>query len=153
VWFVQGDTWSGVCRETRGVACAARRCTPADHPRRLLFRPFFSVQFHPEACGGPTDTAFLFGSFIDQVRGIPSAKVFLDPKIYSVTPIRKVSQYLPPPLFCPSPCTSSHHTSPKFVAAPNIARVWRNISRPNVLCLREGYVICYLDCNMSSMRD
>ncbi len=26
-------------------------------------RPFFSVQFHPEACPGPTDTKFLFGKF------------------------------------------------------------------------------------------
>ena len=28
-------------------------------------RPYFSVQFHPEACAGPTDTDFLF----DMVRG------------------------------------------------------------------------------------
>ncbi len=27
--------------------------------------PAFSVQFHPEACGGPRDTAFLFDRFID----------------------------------------------------------------------------------------
>lgn len=27
--------------------------------------PGFSVQFHPEACGGPHDSAFLFGQFID----------------------------------------------------------------------------------------
>ena len=26
-------------------------------------KPFFSVQFHPEACPGPTDTEFLFGKF------------------------------------------------------------------------------------------
>ncbi len=26
-------------------------------------KPFFSVQFHPEACPGPTDTAWLFGKF------------------------------------------------------------------------------------------
>ena len=32
-------------------------------------KPFFSVQFHPEACGGPTDTAFLFETFVDQVKG------------------------------------------------------------------------------------
>jgi len=31
-------------------------------------KPFLSVQFHPEACGGPTDTAFLFKIFIDLVR-------------------------------------------------------------------------------------
>ena len=27
----------------------------------------FSVQFHPEACGGPLDTGFLFGKFIDRI--------------------------------------------------------------------------------------
>lgn len=30
-----------------------------------LDMPAFSVQFHPEACGGPRDTAFLFDRFID----------------------------------------------------------------------------------------
>lgn len=30
--------------------------------------PYMSVQFHPEACGGPTDTAFLFDAFLGQVR-------------------------------------------------------------------------------------
>lgn len=28
-------------------------------------RPIFTVQFHPEACGGPLDTRFLFDRFID----------------------------------------------------------------------------------------
>lgn len=31
-------------------------------------KPFFSVQFHPEAHGGPQDTAFLFDQFLDHVR-------------------------------------------------------------------------------------
>ncbi len=30
--------------------------------------PWFSTQFHPEASGGPTDTEFLFGLFIDNIR-------------------------------------------------------------------------------------
>lgn len=30
--------------------------------------PIFSVQFHPEACGGPRDTAFLFDRFIDLMK-------------------------------------------------------------------------------------
>ncbi len=30
-------------------------------------KPFFSAQFHPEACGGPTDTDFLFEDFIQEV--------------------------------------------------------------------------------------
>ncbi|CAD7944972.1 unnamed protein product [Amoebophrya sp. A25] len=31
-------------------------------------KPWFSVQFHPEAAGGPTDTSFLFEHFIDAVQ-------------------------------------------------------------------------------------
>ncbi len=30
--------------------------------------PAFSVQFHPEACGGPLDTGFLFDRFIDSMK-------------------------------------------------------------------------------------
>ncbi|MDD6204483.1 MAG: carbamoyl phosphate synthase small subunit, partial [Firmicutes bacterium] len=30
--------------------------------------PAFTVQFHPEACGGPRDTAFLFDRFIDLMK-------------------------------------------------------------------------------------
>jgi len=30
-------------------------------------KPFFSTQFHPEASGGPTDTAYLFDLFIDHI--------------------------------------------------------------------------------------
>lgn len=31
-------------------------------------KPFFSTQFHPEASGGPTDTAFLFDEFINRIK-------------------------------------------------------------------------------------
>jgi carbamoyl-phosphate synthase small subunit len=31
-------------------------------------KPIFSTQFHPEASGGPTDTAFLFDEFIDLIK-------------------------------------------------------------------------------------
>lgn len=31
--------------------------------------PAFSVQFHPEACGGPLDTAFLFDDFLTMMGG------------------------------------------------------------------------------------
>jgi carbamoyl-phosphate synthase small subunit len=31
-------------------------------------KPFFATQFHPEASGGPTDTAFLFDQFMEMVR-------------------------------------------------------------------------------------
>jgi carbamoyl-phosphate synthase small subunit len=30
--------------------------------------PAYSVQFHPEACGGPRDTAFLFDRFIESMN-------------------------------------------------------------------------------------
>jgi carbamoyl-phosphate synthase/aspartate carbamoyltransferase len=53
-------------------------------------KPFFSAQFHPEACGGPQDTAFLFGNFIDMVRGRPPEKVLLAPSLYARSTIRRV---------------------------------------------------------------
>ena len=31
-------------------------------------KPFFSVQFHPEASGGPVDTEFLFDEFIQNIE-------------------------------------------------------------------------------------
>lgn len=31
-------------------------------------KPVFTTQFHPEASSGPTDTAFLFGSFIEEIE-------------------------------------------------------------------------------------
>ena len=29
----------------------------------------FTVQFHPEACGGPKDTDYLFDEFVDLMKG------------------------------------------------------------------------------------
>lgn len=31
-------------------------------------KKIFTVQFHPEACAGPQDTAFLFDRFIDMMK-------------------------------------------------------------------------------------
>ena len=31
-------------------------------------RPIFTAQFHPEAWGGPTDTEYLFDSFMEMVK-------------------------------------------------------------------------------------
>mmetsp|Transcript_4273 Transcript_4273/g.9416 ORF Transcript_4273/g.9416 Transcript_4273/m.9416 type:complete len:1504 (+) Transcript_4273:202-4713(+) len=53
-------------------------------------KPFFSAQFHPEAAGGPYDTAFLFRDFIDMVRGEPAQRVLCDPSLYARPQIRKV---------------------------------------------------------------
>lgn len=53
-------------------------------------RPFFSAQFHPEACGGPQDTAFLFGDFINMVRGRAPERVLLAASLYARSTIRRV---------------------------------------------------------------
>ena len=42
----------------------------------------FSVQFHPEACGGPTDTSFLFDMFIEQVEGTSPLITTVDSTMY-----------------------------------------------------------------------
>lgn len=36
--------------------------------------PCFTVQFHPEACGGPQDTAYLFDEFINMIKSSKEAK-------------------------------------------------------------------------------
>ena len=36
---------------------------------RYTDEPAFSVQFHPEACGGPQDTDILFDEFIKLMEG------------------------------------------------------------------------------------
>jgi len=50
-------------------------------------RPWFSVQFHPEACGGPTDTAFLFHNFIRSISEPMASTVTTIP--YSLPVIRR----------------------------------------------------------------
>jgi carbamoyl-phosphate synthase small subunit len=35
---------------------------------KYLDKPAYSVQFHPEACGGPKDTEFLFDTFIQMME-------------------------------------------------------------------------------------
>jgi carbamoyl-phosphate synthase small subunit len=35
---------------------------------RHKYKPFFSVQFHPEASAGPVDTEFLFDEFMDMIK-------------------------------------------------------------------------------------
>ena len=36
------------------------------------YRPIFSTQFHPEAKGGPLDTAFLFDKFFGHIQDYKS---------------------------------------------------------------------------------
>ncbi|KAJ0397019.1 hypothetical protein P43SY_003963 [Pythium insidiosum] len=54
------------------------------------YKPFFSVQFHPEACGGPTDTAFLFDMFLEKVTGAPPKLTLLDTTLYDRPRFTKV---------------------------------------------------------------
>jgi carbamoyl-phosphate synthase small subunit len=41
---------------------------------RLLDRPAFSVQYHPEAAAGPHDSAYLFDRFVDLMTDRGSGK-------------------------------------------------------------------------------
>jgi hypothetical protein len=54
-------------------------------------KPFFSVQFHPEARGGPYDTSFLFDKFLNfsrQVRDYGKATNTL--QYPSIRPMKKI---------------------------------------------------------------
>lgn len=53
-------------------------------------KPFFSVQFHPEASGGPADTAFLFQKFVGHVRKIPQPLVLQNDSAYIRKTYKKV---------------------------------------------------------------
>lgn len=53
-------------------------------------KPFFSVQFHPEASGGPLDTSFLFDKFVGHVRKISQPLVLQDGLAYQKKVVKKV---------------------------------------------------------------
>ena len=55
-------------------------------------KPFFSVQFHPEAAGGPMDTSFLFNMFVDLLNGKPRTQPLISPDVYlpAQSPVRRV---------------------------------------------------------------
>jgi carbamoyl-phosphate synthase/aspartate carbamoyltransferase len=53
-------------------------------------KPFFSVQFHPEASGGPLDTAFLFEKFVGETRGETMPLVLQDTMGYQRKTYKKV---------------------------------------------------------------
>ena len=46
-------------------------------------KPFFSVQFHPEACGGPRDTTFKFNKFVGHIRKIPQPIFLQNGNLYN----------------------------------------------------------------------
>jgi len=43
-------------------------------------RPIFSAQFHPEAKGGPLDSAYLFDQYIDSVRKYKRSQEVFQPQ-------------------------------------------------------------------------
>ena len=53
-------------------------------------KPFFSVQFHPEASGGPFDTSFLFDKFVGHVRNEPQPLVLHNGLDYERRTCKKV---------------------------------------------------------------
>ena len=54
------------------------------------YKKIFSVQFHPEACAGPTDTQFLFTTFLNDVRGIHQEITLIDPLMYNRPQVQKI---------------------------------------------------------------
>mmetsp|Transcript_10926 Transcript_10926/g.15524 ORF Transcript_10926/g.15524 Transcript_10926/m.15524 type:complete len:1494 (+) Transcript_10926:105-4586(+) len=53
-------------------------------------KPWMSVQFHPEASGGPMDTAFLFKEFIGAVRGDNHRLTLLEPHLFETKMVKKI---------------------------------------------------------------
>jgi carbamoyl-phosphate synthase small subunit len=43
-------------------------------------RPIFGTQFHPEARGGPLDSAYLFDSYLDTVKAYKKSQAIFQPK-------------------------------------------------------------------------
>lgn len=62
-YAVVGDSLP--CGEVRFVNANDGTCEGIDYPALRAF----SVQFHPEACAGPHDTAFLFDRFCNLMKG------------------------------------------------------------------------------------
>ena len=62
-YYVQYNPDDAHCRETADLLYVNINDNTCEGLRYRHF-PAFSVQFHPEACAGPQDTAFLFDDFI-----------------------------------------------------------------------------------------
>lgn len=63
------DSESVRCGRISFVNANDKTCEGIDYPQLNAF----SVQFHPEACSGPTDTSFLFDRFISMMGGNKNA--------------------------------------------------------------------------------
>ncbi len=58
-------------------------------------KPWFSAQFHPEACSGPVDTEFLFDEFISQIKGItPTSSSPRGSRIWLPSPTSTIKKVL-----------------------------------------------------------
>lgn len=67
-YAVVSESLKGIGRETF-VNANDFSCEGMEYPGRRCF----TVQFHPEACGGPHDTSFLFDRFISMMGGEQNA--------------------------------------------------------------------------------
>ncbi len=63
-YAVVSESLKGIGRETF-INANDLSCEGMEYPGERCF----TVQFHPEACGGPRDTAFLFDRFIEMMGG------------------------------------------------------------------------------------
>ena len=63
-YAVESDSMHGIAKLSFWNA-NDRSCEGLDYPGKRCF----TVQFHPEACAGPHDTAFLFDRFLSMMRG------------------------------------------------------------------------------------
>ncbi len=63
-YAVVADSLEGVGRQTF-INANDQSCEGMEYPGKNCF----TVQFHPEACGGPRDTGFLFDRFISMMGG------------------------------------------------------------------------------------
>ena len=63
-YAVDNDTIDPAVATKRFINSNDGTCEGIDY----IGEPTFSVQYHPEACGGPKDTEFLFDRFFDMME-------------------------------------------------------------------------------------